>query len=166
VCHAVQTCGDGDVRKPLVFAVTALTSLDDGACTRVYGQPCKETAERLAKEVLDTGIDGLVCSVHESRNLKSLFNRPFLTLVPGIRPFDPEKVNVVGTEAKKVVVTDKPARKVGVNPDMGTNDQKRVGNIQDAKEAQADYIVVGRPIYQATDPRAAIASIMAQMIDK
>jgi len=167
VCDAVQKSD----RKPLVFAVTALTSFDDGACTRVYGADCKDTALRLANEMLTTEIDGLVCSVHESKNLKELFEtvrpvtRPIFTLVPGIRPLDPDKINVLN-ESKKVVVTDKPARKVASDSDMGTNDQKRVGNLNDAKEALADYIVIGRPIYQAADPRAAVAQIIAMMIDR
>ena len=71
-----------------------------------------------------SGLDGMVCSVYESLAIKEATSREFLTLTPGIRPFGEDNA-----------------------------DQKRVADIATAVQNQADFIVVGRPIYKADNPK-------------
>lgn len=116
----------------LVFAVTALTSFDDGTFIPIYNTPIASHTKTLALLAQDGGCNGVVCSVHESKEIKSCTS--LLTLTPAIR-FDE-------------------------NP---TQDQKRVATPKSAKEAQSDFIVVGRPIYQAQDPKSIVKKIYKEI---
>jgi orotidine-5'-phosphate decarboxylase len=120
--------------RPLVLAVTALTSFDDETFTAIYGAPIDEKAEDFAKMSYANGLDGVVCSVHESLAIKAATSDTFLTLTPGIRPF--------GEDAA---------------------DQRRVATLEAAREAHVDFPVVGRPIYQDPDPAAKVARILEAM---
>jgi len=121
-------------KRPLVLAVTALTSFSEEEFGAVYGSSIKEKAPLLAKDAYESGLDGVVCSVFESKDIKEITNERFVTLTPGIRPF--------GEDA---------------------GDQKRVADIKTAKEELVDFIVVGRPIYKAEDPAAVVAKILEQI---
>ncbi|MDD3302848.1 MAG: orotidine-5'-phosphate decarboxylase [Candidatus Gracilibacteria bacterium] len=110
-----------------IFAITALTSLDEEANMTIFGKPSKENVLNLAQVAYESGIDGIVCSANEVAMIKEIFGRNILTLTPGIR-FDKQ---------------DK-------------QDQKRVATIDEAVKNGSDYIVMGRPILNAPDMQEAI----------
>jgi orotidine-5'-phosphate decarboxylase len=120
---------------PRVLAITILTSHAPGdlAPLGLTGGPA-ENALRLAALARDAGCAGVVCSVAEVAGLKSSFGEKFLALCPGIRP---------GGSAH--------------------GDQRRVATPHEAHAAGADYIVVGRPIVEDTDPAAAAQTILADL---
>lgn len=117
--------------RPLVLAVTALTSFDNREFRTVYNASIEHKVSELAKMSYFAKLDGVVCSVHESEFIKRETSKSFITLTPGIRPFD-----------------------------EASDDQKRVANIDGAKEALSDFIVVGRPIYKSDDPRGVVEKIV------
>lgn len=119
---------------PLVLAVTALTSFDEKSFIRVYNDSIEKKASYFARSAYKSGINGVVCSVYESSAIKALTCKDFITLTPGIRPFG-EKLD----------------------------DQSRVANILKAKLERSDFIVVGRPIYQAQNPREVVEKILEEM---
>jgi len=118
-----------------LLAVTVLTSLDDAALaeTGVSGSAAAQV-DRLAGLALQAGVPGLICSPMELPALRAKFGRSPLLVTPGVRP---------------------------TGADVG--DQKRALTPREAAAAGADYIVVGRPLLQAADPRAALAAIRAEM---
>lgn len=113
----------GIENPPIVLAVTALTSFNENSFRVVYGESIDNKASQFAKDAYESGLNGVVCSVFESNLIKNSTTENFLTLTPGIRPF--------GEDA---------------------GDQKRVANLEIAKEEKSDFIVIGRPIYQSNDP--------------
>jgi orotidine-5'-phosphate decarboxylase len=122
--------------RPLILAVTVLTSLDaaDLQATGVAGELSAQVL-RLGRLALHAGADGLVCSAHELAPLRAALGAQPVLVVPGIRP--------AGSE---------------------TGDQARVMTPPAAVQAGADYIVVGRPITQAADPGRAAAEIAASIL--
>ncbi|MDR1284581.1 MAG: orotidine-5'-phosphate decarboxylase [Campylobacteraceae bacterium] len=123
---------NGVKNPPIVLSVTALTSFDESGFWAIYNENIEKKALQFAKESYESGLEGVVCSVYESLMIKSHTNDNFLTLTPGIRPF--------GDERK--------------------DDQKRVADIKTAHENRCDFIVVGRPIYQAKNPFDATQKIL------
>ncbi len=121
-------------KRPLVFGVTALTSFDDSAYQKIYHQNIQASAKNLAQMAYESGLDGVVCSVFESLEIKRCTADSFLTLTPAIRPFHEE-----------------------------SHDQKRIATLAEAKKHQADFIVIGRPIYQAADPLQTTLKILKEM---
>jgi orotidine-5'-phosphate decarboxylase len=119
----------------LLLGVTVLTSSNDATLqeTGVFG-PTAEQVLRLANLGVDNGIDGLVASPQEARILRQEFGDKIKIVTPGIRPH--------GSEA---------------------GDQKRIASPREAVEAGADYLVIGRPITGAADPKAAVRSIAAEI---
>jgi orotidine-5'-phosphate decarboxylase len=122
-------------RRPILLAVTVLTSLDAQAlhATGVAGGP-REQVLRLAKLAMMAGADGLVCSPHEVGMLRDALGNAPLLVVPGIRPAG-----------------------------AGAGDQARTTTPRAASDAGADWLVVGRPITAAPDPGAAAAAIAAEL---
>ncbi|NPA28718.1 MAG: orotidine-5'-phosphate decarboxylase [Epsilonproteobacteria bacterium] len=120
--------------RPLVLAVTALTSFDHKSFHEIYGADIEEKAPWFAMQAYQAGLDGVVCSAFESRAIKRATDEKFLTLTPGIRPFG-----------------------------EASDDQKRVADLQTAKEEMADIIVVGRPVYKADDPAAVVKKILQNL---
>lgn len=120
--------------RPLVLAVTALTSFDESEFSHVYGETIATKADSFAQDAHQAGLDGVVCSAYESASIKSLTNKSFITLTPGIRPF--------GEDA---------------------GDQERVATIKTAKDEDVDFIVIGRPIYKAADPAKVVEKILSQL---
>jgi orotidine-5'-phosphate decarboxylase len=112
---------------PLLLAVTVLTSLDAAATAQIglTGTPA-EAALRLARLALASGATGLVCSPQEVAILRAAVGPQPILVVPGIRP--------------------------AAGP---TSDQARTGTAAATIAAGADYLVVGRPLREAADPRAA-----------
>lgn len=125
---------DGINNRPLVFAVTALTSFDRDSFFGVYNSSIDEKATEFAEWSHECGLDGVVCSVYESRLIKFATKQSFMTLCPGIRPNGEDK-----------------------------GDQKRVSGIEFAMDEMVDFAVVGRPIYQSEDKRAAALDILDQI---
>ncbi len=120
---------------PIVLAVTALTSFNDKSFKYIYEKSIEEKALQFAKDAYSSGINGVVCSAYESSLIKTHTNHTFLTLTPGIRPF--------GEDA---------------------SDQKRVADISLAKKELVDFIVVGRPIYQAKNPKEITQKILSNLL--
>lgn len=117
--------------KPLVLAVTALTSFDNESFKAIYNEDIKTKATQFAKDTYSSGVDGVVCSAYESLDIKNNTSKEFITLCPGIRPFGED-----------------------------SGDQKRVADIPFAKENLVDFIVVGRPIYKSENPKNVVEEIL------
>jgi orotidine-5'-phosphate decarboxylase len=121
--------------RPLLIAVTVLTSLADGDLEAIgLAGPATAAATRLARLAQRAGLDGVVCSAQEAASLRAACGAAFRLVTPGIRP-------------------------AGSAPD----DQSRIVTPEAAVAAGADYLVVGRPITQAPDPLAALAAINASI---
>jgi len=121
--------------RPIVLAVTALTSFSEDEFRDVYEKDIATKADQFAKDAKESGLDGVVCSAYESKSIKDITNSSFMTLTPGIRPF--------GEDA---------------------GDQKRVADIAFAKEQMIDFIVVGRPIYKADNPAGVVEKILKNLL--
>ena len=136
---AIEAAGDEAakrrVTRPLLLAVTVLTSLDAADLSAV-GQIASplDQVKRLAALAQGCGLDGVVCSAAEVAALRALCGPAFRLVVPGIRP-----------------------------KGAATGDQKRVMGPSEALAAGADDLVIGRPITESPDCAAAIASICAEM---
>jgi len=117
--------------RPLLIAVTALTSFDNENFKAVYNEDIDTKATQFAKDTFEAGLDGVVCSAFESLDIKNNTSKEFITLCPGIRPF--------GEDA---------------------GDQKRVADIALAKKELVDFIVVGRPIYKSKNPTEVVENIL------
>jgi orotidine-5'-phosphate decarboxylase len=117
--------------KPLLFAVTVLTSLADADMrdTGIEGKAAQQ-ALRLARLTAGNGLDGVVCSAQEAPALRAALGPRFKLVTPGIRPAGSMK-----------------------------DDQSRIITPQAAIANGADYLVIGRPITQAKDPVGALAAI-------
>lgn len=124
------------IDPPEIFAVTVLTSIapEDLRELGLTGGP-GENAIRLAALARDARCAGVICSPQEVRDLKSFFGAEFKTITPGVRP-----------------------------PGTAPGDQKRVMTPRDARDAGSDYIVVGRPILEAGDMRAAAQAILSELV--
>ena len=120
--------------KPLVLAVTALTSFDNDSFKAIYNEDIDVKATQLAKDTYASGIDGVVCSAFESLDIKNNTSKEFITLCPGIRPFGED-----------------------------SGDQKRVADIPFAKNNLVDFIVVGRPIYKSENPKEVVEKILKNL---
>ncbi|PAF53649.1 orotidine 5'-phosphate decarboxylase [Helicobacter sp. 13S00482-2] len=121
-------------KRPLVFAISALTSFSPQEFKYIYNMPLDEHVQTLAKLAFKSNLDGVVCSVYESENIKKNTDSRFLTLTPGIRPFSED-----------------------------SDDQKRVSDIEGAKKALSDFIVIGRPIYKADNPKKVVERILEKI---
>jgi len=122
-------------KPPLVLAVTVLTSLSDADLheTGIAGRAVEHVLV-LATLAQDCGCDGVVASPHEARIIRQDLGAGFVIVTPGIRP--------VGT---------------------AKSDQARVNTPAEAIAAGAEYLVVGRPIIEAENPRLAAEQILRQI---
>ncbi len=133
--RAAREALEGASRRPLLIAVTVLTSLDDEDLKQVgFGKPASEQALTLAALAQSCALDGVVCSAREARQMRARCGEAFVLVTPGIRPAQTEQ-----------------------------GDQKRVMTPLDAVRAGSDYLVIGRPITAAADPVAALAAINAEL---
>src|SRR3984893_8629174 len=115
-----------------ILAVTVLTSYNDADLAAAgYDFAVPELVAERAAQARDIGVDGVVCSAEEAAKIRTIVGTKFALVTPGIRP--------LGAEAL---------------------DQKRVVKPSAAIAAGADYLVVGRPIIAAADPKAAAAAIV------
>jgi len=133
---AAKAAADFAAPRPLVLGVTVLTSLDRGTLAREVGVPASVDAHvlHLADRALEAGLDGCVASPREVRALRLALGPQWVIVTPGIRI-----------------------------PAAGADDQTRVATPRQARDAGADYVVVGRPITAAPDPAAAAAEILRQI---
>ena len=132
---AVRSGDQNGGQRPKVIAVTVLTSFDDNDLAAVGMQgPVQEQVLRLADLAQECGVDGVVCSAHEIRTLRQRCGDDFLLVVPGIRPAW-----------------------------STAHDQKRIITPSEAMNEGADYLVVGRPITQASNPVEATGRIIEEM---
>ncbi len=117
-----------DGSRPLLIAVTQLTSTNDAALKNelLIDTPMAETVMAYAKNAAASGLDGVVCSPLEAAGVKSVCGEKFVTVTPGIR-----------------------------FADSAAGDQKRIMTPELAGKSGCDYLVMGRPITQAEDPVAA-----------
>jgi orotidine-5'-phosphate decarboxylase len=129
---AVEGRGDSGLD---ILAVTVLTSWDDDDLKDAgYATTVPELVARRAAQAEAIGIDGLVCSPAEAKELRQRLGAKMMLVTPGIRPAGAEK-----------------------------DDQKRVMTPSDAIKAGVDYMVIGRPILAASDPKAAAEAIVAEI---
>jgi orotidine-5'-phosphate decarboxylase len=118
-----------------LLAVTVLTSYDDKDLAAAgYGLSLSDLVARRAGQAKDVGIDGLVLSAEEVASARQALGPDMILVTPGIRPAGAQK-----------------------------GDQKRVKTPYEAIVAGADYLVVGRPITEAKDPRSAAHAIVAEI---
>ena len=120
--------------NPIVLGVSALTSFDNDSFRQIYHQDITNGVLELSKIAFESKLDGVVCSVLESLEIKQNTQSTFLTLTPGIK-LDSNR----------------------------TDDQERVADIPFAKKQKSDFIVVGRPIYQSSDPTGIIEKILTHI---
>ena len=126
-----------DGTRPLLIAVTQLTSTDESTMRRelLIGRPIDEVVMCYARNAASAGLDGVVCSPLEAGKVHEACGESFLTVTPGVRFADGD-----------------------------AGDQKRVTTPAQAKELGSDYIVVGRPITQAEDPVAAYRRCVKEFV--
>ena len=134
---ALEGVTRADGTRPLVIAVTQLTSTDQEAMENdlLIHEPIDEVVMKYAENAKKAGLDGIVCSPLEAGKVHERCGGSFLTVTPGVRFAD---------------------------GDVG--DQKRVMTPAQAKEIGSDYIVVGRPITQAEDPVAAYRRCVQEFV--
>jgi len=130
---AVEVSKKLKIKTPLLIGVTVLTSLNDKQLKNELNIKLStaEAAKRLAFLTKRAGLNGVVCSAHEIKAIKKACGKNFMTVVPGIRP--------KGAENK---------------------DQARVMTPREAAILGADYLVIGRPITEAKNPKEALKNIL------
>jgi orotidine-5'-phosphate decarboxylase len=128
--------GASGARRPLVIAVTVLTSLDRAALTRELGVASSVEGHvlHLCRLARDAGLDGCVASANEIRVIRNQLGTGWVIVTPGVRP--------AGSDA---------------------DDQSRIATPQATARAGARYLVVGRPITAAADPVEAARAILAEI---
>jgi len=130
-----RVCRQEGLRRPIMLAVTVLTSLGKNDLKRVgVNGEVADQVVRLALLTREAGMDGVVASPQEVARIRAACGRRFVIVSPGIRP-------------------EKGKR----------NDQRRVMTPEEAVRAGVDYIVVGRPIVEAKDPLGAAREMIAEM---
>src|SRR3954454_20806424 len=118
-----------------ILAVTVLTSYDDGDLHAAgYRLAVSDLVEARAQQAQVLGLDGLVCSAEEAASLRKIVGHQMKLVTPGVRPAG-----------------------------AATGDQKRIMTPARAIAAGADYLVVGRPVMEAADPKAVADAIHAEI---
>lgn len=135
VAAAGKTAAALHIRRPQVLAVTLLTSHSHADLVAVgISGGIEDQVVRLAQLARSAGVDGVIASPHEIEIIKAACGRDFLVVTPGVRL-----------------------------PTGSADDQKRILTPGAAIRKGADYIVVGRPVIEAPDPRAAVQAIIADI---
>ncbi|MCX6344145.1 MAG: orotidine-5'-phosphate decarboxylase [Armatimonadetes bacterium] len=133
---ALEAAEKAGVNPPLVIGVTILTSIDQPTLNNELRTPgaVADQVVNLAKLAKEAGLDGVVASPHEIESIRAACGPDFLIITPGVRP---------------------------AGGDLG--DQKRVMTPAQAVSRGADYLVIGRPITKAENPKAAAQAIAAEI---
>lgn len=130
--QAIEECDN----RPLLIAVTLLTSMDEVAYSEIgFKRDLPEQVEHLASISKSAGLDGVVCSAWEAKRLKEQLGHDFKLVTPGIRP-----------------------------PGSDIGDQSRIMTPEQAIVAGSDYLVIGRPITKASDPLKALYDISESIV--
>jgi orotidine-5'-phosphate decarboxylase len=125
--------------RPRLLAVTILTSMNEKTMKEVgIGGAPKLRVVKLAQLAKKVGVDGAVASVQEARTIRKACGREFLIVTPGVRPKDSPVESASDDQARKATPTE-------------------------AIRAGADFLVVGRPILAAPDPRAITQAIVDEI---
>ncbi len=134
---AIEGLSDESGKRPLLIAVTQLTSTDENTMRKelLIDCPLEEAVKKYAANAKAAGLDGVVCSPLESEAVHGVCGTDFLTVTPGVRFEGGEK-----------------------------GDQKRVTTPGMARELGSDYIVVGRPITEAENPVEAYRRAMCEFL--
>ncbi|NLJ95273.1 MAG: orotidine-5'-phosphate decarboxylase [Clostridiaceae bacterium] len=138
--QAIKGLTDENGKRPLLIAVTQLTSTDDKMLKNelLIPKSMEDTVAHYAKNAAENGLDGVVCSPLEAATIKNICGQNFITVTPGIRFAD----------------------------EQGKDDQKRIMTPAKAKDTGCDYLVVGRPITKAKDPVEQYYRCIRDFIDK
>jgi orotidine-5'-phosphate decarboxylase len=132
--QAAKQAVDNSATKPLLIAVTVLTSMNQQTLNQIGIHTDLAThVLNLAKLTQQAGLDGVVCSALEAQMLRSNLGSEFCLVTPGIRPANSSK-----------------------------DDQSRIVTPRDALALGSSYMVIGRPITQANNPLAALEAIIAE----
>lgn len=135
VAEVDKVCPRGTPQRPLLLAVTILTSSNEETLRGIgIDRPISVMVPKLAKLAKDAGMDGVVASPQEVELIRAACGPDFAIVTPGVRPSFASQ-----------------------------DDQKRVTTPGEALRAGADYLVIGRPISAAADPAAAAAMILEEM---
>jgi orotidine-5'-phosphate decarboxylase len=135
VMQAAREAAGDRKDRPKLLAVTVLTSLDEATLREIgMSGPIENCAVALARLAKKAGMDGAVCSAHEARAIRRACGPKFIILIPGVRPSK-----------------------------GSANDQSRIATPAEAVRAGADYLVVGRPITAAPNPKSAVLDMVAEM---
>jgi len=121
--EAARLAANKSANPPLVVGVTILTSLNQVDMNELGVKNISNQINDLASLAHKSSLDGIVCSAGDVRNIKSLLGKDFLTITPGIRSINAQK-----------------------------DDQSRISSAKQAIEDGSDYLVIGRPITQSSDP--------------
>ena len=122
-------------QRPVVIAVTVLTSLDQLELSEIgFSRDVHSHVIHFAKSAQESGLDGVVASVQELKSIKGNCGKDFIVVTPGVRP-------------------------IWAPP----NDQSRIATPSDAFNAGADYIVIGRPLTKHRDPREACEKLLQEL---
>ena len=128
---ARQAIADSNINKPpLLIGVTVLASLDQEDVKFLFSKNISQYTLGLTKLAKDNGLDGVVCSPQEVKDIKLKFGKKFIAVTPGIRSLGP------------------------------TGDQKRITSAQEALRNGSDYLVVGRPITESDNPVKSVESFL------
>lgn len=136
---AIEGLTREDGTRPLLIAVTQLTSTDERTLREelLIGATMEQTVQSYALNAKNSGLDGVVCSPLEAGKVHEICGEKFLTVTPGVRFADGEQ-----------------------------GDQKRIATPERARTLGSDYIVVGRPITAAADPKAAYERCVKEFLGK
>ena len=134
---AIEGLTREDGTRPMLIAVTQLTSTSEERMKAdlLIDQPLDKVVLHYAKNAMESGLDGVVCSPLEAGKVHEICGKDFVTVTPGVRFADGE-----------------------------VGDQVRITTPEKANEIGSDYIVVGRPITQADDPVAAYRRCVAEFV--
>lgn len=132
-----QKAAELGIQRPKLIAVTVLTSIDSDQWKALgYGPSLSEQVVHLAQLAKSSGLDGVVASPQEAEQIRRACGGEFIIVTPGIRPRG-----------------------------AAINDQSRIATPAGALNSGAHYLVIGRPITAAADPRSAAQAILQEMRD-